>query len=158
MSEHTIIITVSNRVGVLAKITGLLSGRGYNIESIIAGPTENSDIYKIHLVIKGSDQKIEQVTKQLNKLIETIKVVDISHRKNYIVREFLMITVSTQKKRTELFELINLFEARVIDVTQTYITIDLSGPLLKIKRFIDILKPFGIKSFVRSGSIAISES
>jgi acetolactate synthase-1/3 small subunit len=158
MAEHTIIVTVSNHVGVLAKIAGLLSARGYNIDSMIASPTENPSIYKIHLVIEGTYQKIEQVAKQLNKLIDTIKVVDISHKKNYIIREFVLIKVSTLKNRSELFELIKLFEAKVIDVTQSCITIDLSGPLLKIKRFLELLKPFGIKEFVRSGSIAITES
>jgi acetolactate synthase-1/3 small subunit len=155
MEKHTIIITVTNRVGVLARIAGLLSSRGYNIDSIIGAPTENTDIYKIHLVVCGTKDRIEQVTKQLNKLIDTIKVVDISHRKNYIIREFILIKVNTSNNRSEIFELIEIFNARIVDVTRTYITIDLSGPPLKIERFIELLAPYGILEFVRSGSVAV---
>ncbi|MEE8480702.1 MAG: acetolactate synthase small subunit [Desulfobacterales bacterium] len=158
MEKHTIIITVANRVGVLARIAGLLSSRGFNIDSIIGAPTENPDIYKIHLVVGGTEQRIEQVTKQLNKLIDTIKIVDISHKKNYIVREFILIKVMAQKNRSEIFELINVFKAKVVDMTRTHITIDISGPTLKIERFIDLLRPYGIREFVRSGKIAVSEN
>ena len=156
MEKHTIIVTVSNRVGVLARVAGLLSSRGYNIESIIGAPTENPDIYKIHLVVCGTGDRIEQVKKQLNKLIDTIKVVDISHRKNYITREFILIKVNAVKSRSEIFELIDVFKAKVVDVTRDQITIDLSGPTLKIERFIDLLRPYGIREFVRSGTVAVS--
>jgi acetolactate synthase-1/3 small subunit len=157
MEEHTIIITVANRVGVLARISGLLSSRGYNIESIIGAPTENPDIYKIHLVISGTADEIEQVTKQLNKLIDTIKVIDISHSRNYIIREFLLIKVKAQQ-RSEIFELMGVFKAKAVDVTRSHITIDLSGPPLKIARFIELLRPYGIAEYVRTGNVAISES
>ena len=155
MEKHTIIITVTNRVGVLARIAGLLSSRGYNIDSIIGAPTENTDIYKIHLVICGTKERIEQVTKQLNKLIDTIKVVDISHKKNYIIREFILIKVKASNNRSEIFELVEVFNARIVDVTRIYITIDLSGPPLKIERFIELLAPYGILELVRSGSVAV---
>lgn len=157
MEDHTIILTVANRIGVIARIAGHLSSRGYNIESIIAAPTESPDIYKVHLVVRGDEGKLEQVTKQLNKLIDIIKVVDISHRKNYIVREFMLIKVNSQGNRSELFELIDVFKAKVVDMTRTHMTIDLSGPAQKIERFIDILKPYGIKEVVRSGKVAVSE-
>lgn len=158
MERHTIIITVANRIGVLARIAGLLSSRGYNIESIIGAPTENPDTYKIHMVVCGTNERIEQVTKQLNKLIDTIKVVDISHKKNYIVREFILIKVNALKSRSEIFELIDVFRAKVVDVTRSHIIIDLSGPVLKIERFIDLLRPYGIKEFVRSGTVAVSQN
>lgn len=158
MKEHTIIITVANRVGVLARIAGHLSSRGYNIESIIGAPTENPDIYKIHLVVSGTEERVEQVTKQLNKLVDIIKVVDISHRKNYIVREFILIKVKALKNRSEIFELIGVFKAKVVDVTRTQITIELSGPPQKIERFIELLRPYGIREFVRSGTVAVSEN
>jgi len=156
MDEHTIIITVANSVGVLARVTGLLSSRGHNIDSIIGAPTENPDIYKIHLVISGTAEQIEQVTKQLNKLIDTIKVVDISHARNYIVREFLLIKVKAEK-RSEIFELMGVFKAKAVDITRAHVTIDLSGPPLKIARFIELLRPYGIKEYVRTGNVAISE-
>ena len=156
MDAHTIIITVANSIGVLARVSGLLSSRGYNIESIIGAPTENPDIYKIHLVIPGTAEQIEQVTKQLNKLIDTVKVVDISHARNYIVREYLLIKVKAEK-RSEIFELMGVFKAKAVDITRSHITIDLSGPPLKIARFIELLKPYGIKEYVRTGNVAISE-
>ena len=158
MERHTIIITVANRIGVLARIAGLLSSRGYNIESIIAAPTENPDTYKIHMVVCGTNERIEQVTKQLNKLIDTIKIVDISHKKNYIVREFILIKVNALKSRSEIFELIDVFRAKVVDVTRSHIIIDLSGPVLKIERFIELLRPYGIKEFVRSGTVGVSQN
>jgi len=158
MEKHTIIITVANRIGVLARIAGLLSSRGYNIESIIGAPTENPDTYKIHMVVCGTNERIEQVTKQLNKLIDTIKIVDISHKKNYIVREFILIKVNALKSRSEIFELIDVFRAKVVDVTRSHIIIDLSGPVLKIERFIDLLRPYGIKEFVRSGTVGVSQN
>ncbi|OGD22162.1 MAG: acetolactate synthase small subunit [Candidatus Aminicenantes bacterium RBG_16_63_16] len=156
MDAHTIIITVANSIGVLARVSGLLSSRGYNIESIIGAPTENPDIYKIHLVIPGTAEQIEQVTKQLNKLIDTVKVVDISHARNYIVREYLLIKVKAEK-RSEIFELMGVFKAKAVDITRSHITFDLSGPPLKIARFIELLKPYGIKEYVRTGNVAISE-
>ena len=157
MEAHTIIVTVANRVGVLARIAGLLSSRGYNIESIIGAPTENPDIYKIHLVISGTAEQIEQVTKQLNKLIDTIKVIDISMTRNYIVREFLFIKVKATN-RSEIFELMNVFHAKAVDVNRTHISIDLSGPPIKITRFIELLRPYGIKEYVRTGNVALSEN
>lgn len=156
--KHTIIVTVANHVGVLARISGLLASRGYNIESVIGAPTENPDIYKINLVVIGTEERIEQVTKQLNKLVDTIKVIDISHKKNYIVREFILIKVNAIKNRSEIFQLIEVFRAKIVDVTQNHITIDLSGPPRKVERFIQLLKPFGIKEFVRSGEVAVSET
>jgi len=136
----------------------LLASRGYNIESVIGAPTENPDIYKIHLVVIGTEERIEQVTKQLNKLVDTIKIIDISHKKNYIVREFILIKVNAAKNRSEIFQLIEVFRAKIVDVTQNHITIDLSGPPRKVERFIKLLKPFGIKEFVRSGEVAVSET
>jgi len=156
MERHTIIITVNNKVGVLARVAGLLSSRGYNIDSIIGAPTENPDIYKIHLVVFGTEEKIEQVTKQLNKLVDIIKIVDISHKRNYLVREFILIKVRASNNRSEIFELVAVFNAKNVDVTPTYITIDLSGPPLKIERFIELLTPYGILELVRSGCVAVS--
>lgn len=158
MERHTVIITVNNRVGVLARISGLLSSRGYNIDSIIGAPTENPEIYKIHLVFISTEERMKQVTKQLNKLIDIIKVVDISYKKNYLVREFILIKINASNNRSEIFELVNVFNAKLVDVTRTYVTIDLSGPPLKIERFIELLVPYGILEFVRSGCVAVSGS
>jgi len=154
--KHTLLITVANRVGVLARIAGLLSSRGYNIESIIGWRTENPDIYQIHLVTFGTRQQIEQISKQIQKLIDTIKVVNISHKKGYWIYEFALVKVQARKGRPEILDLVNVFGAKVVDITQAFVIIDLSGPTQKIDRFLDLMKPFGIREYIRSGHIAIS--
>ncbi len=156
--KHTIIITVLNSVGVLARISGLLSQRGYNIESIIGAPTEDSDIYKISLVVIGTEEKTEQLTKQLNKLIDTIKVVDISHKHNYIIREYIIVKINiTSKNRSDIFRLVEVFSAKVLDITKNHMIMELSGKPRKIDRFIDLLTSHGIKEYVRSGEFAMAE-
>ena len=155
---HTIVVTVLNRIGVIARITGLFSARGYNIENIIAAPTENMDIYKVHIGLIATEKETEQVVKQLHKLIDTLKVTDISHKNNYIVRDFAMMKVKSGRNRSGIFELCNMFRAKVVDVAEDHITIDFSGPVKKVERFIDLLKPYGITELVRSGRVAMSES
>lgn len=158
IEKHTIIITVVNRVGILARITGLLAQRGYNIESAIAAPTEDPDVYKIILVVMETDENVEQITKQLNKLIDTIKVNDISHKNNYIVREYIIVKVAlTPRTRLEVLELVKVFEARAIDLATDHLIVELTGHVRKIDRFIELLKPFGIKEYVRSGEFAMTE-
>jgi len=157
--KHTIIITVTNTVGVLARVTGTLAQRGYNIENVIGAPTEDEGIYKIILVIKETEEHIEKATKQLNKLIDTIKVVDISHKDNYIVREYIMLKVKTNDKtRSKVLELIAIFKAKVLDLAHQHIIVELSGRTNKIDRFIALLRPYGILEYVRSGELAITEN
>jgi acetolactate synthase-1/3 small subunit len=152
------VVTVLNRIGVMARITSLLSARGYNIESVIAAPTENPDIFRIHLVLSGTEKRIEQVVKQLNKLIDTIKVTDISHTGHFIIREFVLVKVNGNRgNRSDIFSLVDVFNAKLVDVGTDQIVIDLSGPRKKVDRFIELLKPFGIREMVRSGCVAISE-
>ncbi|MFA4838990.1 MAG: acetolactate synthase small subunit [Candidatus Neomarinimicrobiota bacterium] len=158
IEKHTIIVTVTNRVGILARIAGLLAQRGYNIESAIAAPTEDPDVYKIILVVMETDEHVEQITKQLNKLIDTIKVTDISHRDNYIVREYIILKIGiTARSRSEVLDLVRVFEARPIDLATDHLIVELTGHVRKIDRFIELLKPFGIKEFVRSGEFAMTE-
>ncbi|RKY51574.1 MAG: acetolactate synthase small subunit [Candidatus Neomarinimicrobiota bacterium] len=158
VEKHTIIITVMNNPGVLARISGLLFQRGYNIESAIAAPTEDPEIYKVIIVVQESDEHIEQIVKQLNKLIGTIRVVDISHKDNYIVREYIILKLGVQQKyRTDLLELARHFNAHAIDIETDHIIIELSGNPRKIDRFIELVRPFGIKEYVRSGEFAMSE-
>jgi len=158
VEQYTIVVTVLNRIGVMARITSLLSARGYNIESVIAAPTENPDIFRIHLVLWGTQKRIEQVVKQLHKLIDTIRVTDISHTGNYIVREFVLVKVNGNRgSRTDIFKLVDVFNAKLVDVGTEQIIIDLSGPKKKVDRFIELLKPYGIRELVRSGCVAISE-
>ena len=158
VEQYTIVVTVLNRIGVMARITSLLSARGYNIESVIAAPTENPDIFRVHLVLWGTEKRIEQVVKQLHKLIDTIRVTDISHTGNYIIREFVLVKVNGNRgSRNDIFNLVDVFNAKLVDVGTEQIVIDLSGPRKKIDRFVELLKPYGIREMVRSGCVAISE-
>ena len=153
--KHTLIITVANRVGVLARISGLLSSRGYNIESIIGCRTENPDVYRIQLVVGGTQEQIEQISKQIQKLIDTIKVVTISHKKEDTIYEFVLAKVPTRGGRGEILDLVNVFGAEVVDISATFMTIDVSGPTRKIDRFLELMKPYGVREYLRSGEITI---
>lgn len=156
--KHSIVVTVINRAGVLARISSLITQRGYNIENVIGAPTEDPNVYKINFGIRGTDEQIEKIIKQLNKLIDVIKVEDISHKKNYILREYLVIKVKAKTStRTDIFELINVFRAKILDVAKNSITIELSGPPRKVGRFIELLAPYGIQQYIRSGEIALRE-
>jgi acetolactate synthase-1/3 small subunit len=155
---HTIIVSVLNRIGVVARVTGLFSARGYNIESMIAAPTETNDVYKIYIGINATEREVEQVVKQLNKLIDTLKVTDISHKNHYIVREFVLMRITCKKNRSDILELINVFRAKTVDITEDHITVDMSGPGKKVNRFIELMKPFGIEELVRTGKMAITEN
>lgn len=158
VEKHTIIVTVLNSPGVLARVAGTLSQRGYNIESAIAAPTEDPDVYTISLVVEETKEHIEQITKQLNKLIDTVKVIDISHTENFIVREYIILKLEfNQKNRIDLFQLIKFFKANAIDIAPDHIILELSGTPRKIDRFIELVRPFGIKEFMRSGEFAIAE-
>lgn len=154
-TKHTIRLKVLNTVGVMARITGLISQRGYNIDSIIATPNETDEIYTVHLVLTETEEKIEQISKQLNKLIDVLKVTDISHDKNYIVREFIMVRISTSKNRPDLLQIFDLFKAKVLDLAANYVIVSLTGSPRKIKRFIEAVQPFGIQELDRSGEFAV---
>lgn len=154
-TKHTIRLKVLNTVGVIARIAGLISQRGYNIDSIIATPNESDEIYTVHLVLTETEEKIEQISKQLNKLIDVLKVTDISHDKNYIVREFVMIKVSTAKNRSDFLQIISLFRAKVLDLAPNYAVVSITGSPRKITRFIESVHPFGIQELDRSGEFAV---
>ncbi|MDZ7797063.1 MAG: acetolactate synthase small subunit [Candidatus Marinimicrobia bacterium] len=153
--KHTIRMKVLNTVGVMARITGLISQRGYNIDSIIATPSEADSIYTVHLVLTETEEKIEQISKQLNKLIDVLKVTDISHNNNYIVREFIMVKISTSRNRHDLLQIIGLFRAKVLDLASNYVVVSITGSPRKISRFIEAVQPFGIQELDRSGEFAV---
>lgn len=155
--KHTIRMKVVNTVGVMARITGLISQRGYNIDNIIASPSEDPNIYTVHLVLTETEEKIEQIGKQLNKLVDVIKVTDISHNKNYIVREFIMVKISSNKNRSELLQLITLFEAKVLDLCAHYVVVSMTGSPRTITRFLGVVHPFGIMELDRSGEFAVKD-
>ncbi|RJR22165.1 MAG: acetolactate synthase small subunit [Nitrospiraceae bacterium] len=154
--RHTISVLVENKFGVLSRISGLFSGRGYNIESLSVGETIDPAVSVMTIVTTGEDKVIEQITKQLNKLIDVIKVVDFMEI-DHVEREMVLIKVSPRKEdRIELLRVAEIFRGRIVDSGLTTFTVEITGEEKKIEAFIELVKPFGIKEFVRTGKVAIA--
>ena len=154
--RHTLSVLVQNHPGVLVRVSGLFSSRGYNIESLAVGETEDPEVSRITLVVSGDESVLDQLIKQLNKLIEVIKVRDLK-RDGSIKRELALIKVSAeQKDRQEIFELVNVFRAKIVDVTPTSMVLEVTGDYDKVEAIIDLVRPFGILELVRTGSVAIT--
>ncbi|AIY89502.1 acetolactate synthase small subunit [Geoglobus acetivorans] len=152
--RHTIAVLVEDRPGVLARVAGLFRRRGFNIESLAVGITEKHGVSRMTIVVSGDDRTIEQVTKQLNKLIEVIKVSDVS--KNSVERELALVKVSaTPQSRAEIIEIANIFRARIVDVARDSLIVEVTGDEDKISAFIDLMKQYGIKEVTRTGKIAM---
>lgn len=153
--RHIINLEVENHSGVLARIAGLFSARGFNIESLTVNRAESKDTSRLTLVVRGDDWIIEQVTKQLNKLIDVIKVTDVTQN-NYVARELALVRVSApQSKRVEINQVIEIFRAKVVDISHKSMTMELTGSEPKINAFIETLRPFGIKEVHRTGTVAM---
>jgi acetolactate synthase-1/3 small subunit len=151
-------VLVENKFGVLARVAGLFSGRGYNIESLSVAPTLDSTVSRMTIVTSGDDRVLEQINKQLNKLIDVIKVWDVTQRE-FVDRELVLIRVDAKKEtRDEVFRLAQLFEAKVAEVGERSVTLEACGNEARIEDFIRLLKPLGIREFVRSGRVAILKS
>ena len=155
--KHTILILVENHFGVLAKISGLFSARGFNIDSLTVGETEDPLISRMTIVSEGEDKVMEQIKKQLNKLIDVIKVRDLTEEKiDFIERELVLIKVNAEaKKRAEIIEIADIFRAKIVDVNPKSVVIEMTGDEGKIKAIIELLKPFGVVELVRTGKIAL---
>jgi len=153
--RHVITLLVENEFGVLARIAGLFSGRGFNIESLSVAETLDSTVSTMTLVTRGDDQIIEQVLKQLNKLVSVIKVVDLSE-KEFVEREMVLIKVSaTAETREEILRVVDIFRGKVIDVGTKAYTIEVTGDDKKINAILALLKPLGIKELIRTGRVAM---
>ena len=156
--KHTISVLLQNKPGVLSRVTGLFSGRGFNIESLCVAETLDSGVSCLTLVTRGPDSIIEQITKQLHKLIDVIKVVDISES-DYVEREMVLIRVKAESHtRAEVLRVIDIFRGKVVDVSPKSYAVEITGPQSKIKAVIDILKPIGIQEIVRTGTIAMARA
>lgn len=154
-TSHTLSVLVANKPGVLTHVSGLFSRRGYNIDSLTVGVTENSDISRMTIVVHGDEHVIEQVTKQLNKLIDIIKVVDISPQES-VDRELALLKVSAKAKdRSEIIQIVDIFRAKIIDVSVESLIIEITGSGDKIDALEEMMKPFGIKEMVRTGKVAL---
>jgi len=156
MIRHIINLEVENHVGVLARIAGLFSARGFNIDSISIGKAD-SETAHITLVVKGDDTIIEQVNKQLNKLIDVIRVVDLSKvDNNFVGRELVLVKVNCPLgKRVDITQIVNIFGAKVVDISKSSLTLELSGSESKVAAFLEQVTPFGIKDIARTGTIAM---
>ncbi|NQT18700.1 MAG: acetolactate synthase small subunit [Planctomycetes bacterium] len=154
--RHVISVTVENKPGVLAHISSLFAARGYSIDSLAVGETEDPAISRMTIVTRGDDQIIEQIIKQLRKLISTLKVNDLS-KVDFIERDLVLIQVNAPPgKRGEIIEIVNVFRGKIVDVGQKNLVVELSGQGNKVEAFIDLLRTYGIKEMARTGSIAMT--
>lgn len=154
--EHIISVLVENKFGALSRVSGLFSGRGFNIESLSVGPTLDPSASLMTLVTRGDDRIVEQIMKQLNKLIDVIKVIDLSEGAS-VTRETVLIKINARgEDRAEALRITDIFRARVIDSTPSTYTIEVTGDTNKIEAILNLLRPLGIKDLVRTGRIAIA--
>lgn len=154
--RHVISILVENKVGILARITGLISGRGFNIDSLAVGETENQALSRITIVVRGDDAILEQVRKQISKVIDVVKVIDFT-TEDFVERDLMLLRVNTLPgKRAEVIEIVNIFRGKIVDVGQKDIVIEIAGKEDKLEAMVNLLRPHGIKELVRTGSIAIA--
>ena len=154
--KHTISVLVENEFGVLSRISGLFSGRGFNIESLSVAPTMDPDLSRMTLVTRGDDRILEQITKQLNKLISTIKVVDFTDGE-YIERELALIKVSTDaESRAEALRIVDIFRAKVIDVTPKSYTIEITGAPAKINGILELLRRWELRKWCVRGQLLLA--
>jgi acetolactate synthase I/III small subunit len=155
VKQHTISMTVENHFGTLNRIAGLFAAKGYNIDSLTVGPTEDDAVSRMTIVTRGDDQIIEQILKQLHKLIDTIKVVDLTDE-TFVDRELALVKVQcTPSTRMEIIQISEIFRTKVVDVSPKTLTIEATGSQLKVDAIINMLKPFGIKELARTGRVAI---
>ena len=156
MMRHIISILIENESGALSRVAGLFSARGYNIESLTVAPTEDPSLSRMTLVTRGSEEIIEQITKQLNKLIDVVKLIDLAES-FHIERELMMIKIKTSgEMRDEIRSMANIFRGNIIDVTPTTYIVEMTGPSEKLDAFIAAIEPDTIIEVVRSGPTGIS--
>ena len=152
--KHTIVALVENKPGVLNRIASLFRRRGFNIESIAVGHSETPQLSRVTIVVNGTDAMVEQVRKQLEKLVDTVKVVDITGD-NIVARELALIKVrANTNTRGEIVELVDIFRANIIDVSMDSLTIEITGDEDKINSFLNLMRGFGIKEIARTGRVA----
>jgi acetolactate synthase-1/3 small subunit len=155
MSKHTLSVLVENKPGVLARIAALFSRRGYNIDSLAVGPTEHSDVSRMTIVVDAEGIPLEQVTKQLNKLVEVLKIVELEP--GFSVQQQLLLAkvTTTQENRRQVLDVVDLFGAKVIDVWPEAVTIRVLGNADKLNDFLRVVEPFGLRELVQSGVVGI---
>lgn len=155
---HTISVLVENHFGVLARISGLFSARGFNIDSLCVGVTQDPTISRMTVVVQGDDRVLAQIINQLQKLVEVIQVLDLT-QESFVERELILIKVAADReRRTELLEIVNIFRAKVVDISSNLTTVEATGSDEKLRAFVDMMRPFGIEELARTGKIALARS
>lgn len=154
--RHTISVLVENKFGVLTRIAGLFSGRGFNIDTLNVGPTTDDKTSRMTIVVKGDDRVLDQVTRQLNKLIDVIEVLDFPEGE-YVDRELVLVKAKVNSQsRAEVMQICDIFRAKIVDVQPHALTIEITGDESKISKFLELMKNFGIIDLTRTGKIALS--
>jgi acetolactate synthase-1/3 small subunit len=155
MSKHTLSVLVENRPGVLTRVAGLFARRNFNIHSLAVGPTEHPDVSRITVVVDVEELPLEQVTKQLNKLVNVIKIVELEQPAS-VQRELLLVKIrADMQTRSNVLETVQLFRAKVVDVAPDAVTVEVTGNPDKLEAFLKVVEPFGIRELVQSGLVAI---
>ena len=155
MSRHTLSVLVEDQPGVLARIAGLFSRRSFNIESLAVGPTEHAGVSRITIVVSVDEHPLEQVTKQLNKLVNVIKIVELEPSQS-VQRELMLVKVrADMETRSHVLETVQLFRAKVVDVSADAVTVEATGNADKLEALLRVLEPFGVRELVQSGMVAL---
>src|SRR5256885_17156791 len=153
--RHTISVLVENKFGVLTRVAGLFSGRGYNIDTMNVGPTHDPNTSRMTIVTRGDDATLEQIVKQLNKLVDVLKVQDFREGE-YIDRELVLVKVSVDSKtRAEVMQITDIFRAKIVDVQPKSLTIEATGDEGKVEKLLDLMKVFGVIDLTRTGKVAM---
>jgi len=153
--RHTLSVLVENKFGVLARIASLFSGRGFNIDTLNVAPTQDPTQSRMTVVVKGDDAVLEQIIKQLNKLVDAIKVQDFRDGE-YVDRELVLLKIGVDtKSRPEVMQICDIFRAKIVDVAHKTLTVEITGNESKISAFLDLMEPFGIRDITRTGKVAM---
>jgi len=153
--RHTISVLVENKFGVLTRIAGLFSGRGYNIDTLNVAPTQDPSASRMTIVTRGDDATLEQIVKQLNKLVDVLKVIDFREGE-YVDRELILVKVSVDSKsRAEVMQITDIFRAKIVDVQPATLTIEITGDESKTDKFVQLMRTFGVVELTRTGKVAL---
>ncbi len=154
--RHTISVLVENKFGVLTRVAGLFSGRGYNIDSLNVAPTQDASTSRMTIVTRGDEATLDQIVKQLKKLVDVIQVQDF-HAGEYVDRELVLVKVGVDSKsRAEVMQITDIFRAKIVDVQPKSLTIEITGNESKVEKFIELMKTFGIIDLSRTGKVALA--
>jgi len=153
--RHTISVLVENKFGVLTRVAGLFSGRGFNIDSLNVAPTHDPTVSRMTIVTRGDDKTVDQIVKQLDKLVDTIEVIDFREGE-YVDRELALVKVGVDSaSRAEVMQITDIFRAKIIDVQPKSLTIEITGDESKVEKFIELMRAFGIRELTRTGPVAL---